>query len=494
MGYKDRGLLAIALMAAVVLSACGDGIGSNRASGSSQGDGGSPPPLADIMAVNHVIVLLQENRSFDHYFGTLNQYRAANGYPNNVDGLPPGGATNPGPLGPVTSYHTGSICTENTSPDWKESHKEMNNSGAQNYHTPTMDGFVSVAAGAAQFQGFVDVGGRRAMSYFNETDLPYYYFMASNFAMSDRWFSPVPTETPPNRAFMLAATSGGCVHMTVTSGCGGINSDTSKTIFQLLSQHNISWKIYITDVGQSQTDLRHSTYLQFFQPFGGSDEIVSHLARTDCTNNPTSTLGCGGGLNDFMTDVKNNTLPAVAFIETGQESGRDEHPSGHDPATGITHVESVQKGALFISGLMNALMNSASWSSSVFFIAFDEGGGFYDHVPPFAEPSPDGIKPRDLYPTDLTTIPDADFNLSGFRVPNMVVSPFAKKSYVSHTNMDHTAILHFIETRWNLPSLNARDAAQPDMTEFFDFANVPWSTPPTPPVQPTNGVCDFTKE
>ncbi len=493
---RIRAILSItgALFLTLLLVACGSGNNSSNNNGTSGGNGGGTP--ADITAVNHVIVLLQENRSFDHYFGALTQYRATNGYPNTVDGLTPAGFINPGPLGPVASYHTGSVCTENTSPDWLESHHEMNNAGAQFYTNPTMDGFVSVAAGAAQYQGFLDTAGRRAMSYFTDADLPYYYFMASNFAMSDRWFSPVPTETPANRAYMFAATSQGCVHMTATSGCNGINSNLSKTIFQLLSENNISWKIYITDVPPWVTDLRQATYLQNFQPYGSSADALTHLARTDCSNIPSNllTLGCAPGVNDFMADVKNNTLPQVSFIETGQFSGRDEHPSGRDITTGITHTESIQAGASFVANLINTFMASPSWPSSVFFFAFDEGGGFFDHVPPFAEPSPDGIKPRDLYPNDVAAIPTADFTISGFRVPNMIISPFAKKNYVSHTNMDHTAILRFIERRWNLPNLNARDAAQPDMTEFFDFAGVPWRTPPTPPSQPTNGVCDFTKE
>jgi phospholipase C len=195
-----------------------------------------------------------------------------------------------------------------------------------------------------------------------------------------------------------------------------------------------------------------------------------------------------------MTDVKNGSLPQVVFIETGQASGRDEHPSGHDNATGVTHTENIQSGQGFVAHLMNTFMASPSYKDSVFFLAFDEGGGFFDHVPPFAEPSPDGIKPRDLFPNDIATIPNADFTLSGFRVPNFIVSPFAKKNFVSHTNLDHTAILKFIETRWKLPSLNARDAAQPDMTEFFDFAGKPWATPPTPPAPSHSGVCDFSKQ
>jgi phospholipase C len=101
-------------------------------------------------------------------------------------------------------------------------------------------------------------------------------------------------------------------------------------------------------------------------------------------------------------------------------------------------------------------------------------------------PSPDGIPPSGLRPTD----PAGDFTRTGFRVPVIVVSPFSKPHFVSHTPMDYTAVLKFVETRFNLPHLNQRDAAQPDMTEFFDFVNAPNLNPPTPPAQPTNFTCN----
>jgi len=142
----------------------------------------------------------------------------------------------------------------------------------------------------------------------------------------------------------------------------------------------------------------------------------------------------------------------------------------------------------------------------VFILTFDEMGGFYDHVPPQPEVSPDGIKPMDLLqgpPPNgpdicvihngvLKTGPDCDFVYSGYRVPLLVISPFSKKNYVSHTFADYSAWLKLVETRFNLPSLTLRDAAQMDMTEFFDFTNVPWKTPPVPPVQPTGGQCYLT--
>jgi len=136
---------------------------------------------------------------------------------------------------------------------------------------------------------------------------------------------------------------------------------------------------------------------------------------------------------------------------------------------------------------VDALQVSQYWKDSAFILSYDEFGGLYDHVPPRLTVSPDGKKPLDLKTGDV----QGDFTRTGFRVPLTVISPFAKPHYVSHTNADHTAILKFIEKRFALKTLNARDAIQMDMTEFFDFNNPTWMTPPTPPVQPTNGPYYF---
>jgi len=181
-------------------------------------------------------------------------------------------------------------------------------------------------------------------------------------------------------------------------------------------------------------------------------------------------------------------LPQVAMIEPASEVALDEHPSDIDTST----PPQIQAGAQYVSTLINGLMASPSWQESAFILTYDEYGGFYDHVAPQPTVSPDGIPPSDLLAGDVCTQvtgPTCDFTYTGYRVPLIVVSPFSKKNYVSHTVADYTAILKLIETRFGLASLTARDAAQMDMTEFFDFANPAWLVPPTPPVQKTNGAC-----
>jgi phospholipase C len=214
-------------------------------------------------------------------------------------------------------------------------------------------------------------------------------------------------------------------------------------------------------------------------------------------------------IGTYFTDLKNGTLPSFAFIEGGY-GHNDEHPGSG---------QSILNGQVQVASLVNALMSSTSWKDSVFFLSYDEGGGPYDHVPPVPGHS------NDFTAANLGTIPDisqiavnpdaynpcvpsggtptlhCDLKASepggnpadapalhgfaaqlGFRVPNIVISPFTRKHYVSHIPMDHTAIIKFVENRFIGPSahLTPRDAAQPDLLDFFDFNAVPWSTPPSP--------------
>jgi len=402
--------------------------------------------------------MLQENRSFDSYFGKMTAYRAANGIPGTVDDLDSGKFQNSG----IAPYHSGSVCMENLSPDWAEDHHQVNLTNPRsidprNPKTMPMNGFVNTAAGISQTYQFQDTNGHRAMGYYTEHELNYYYFMASNFAMSDAFYSPNPTNTANNRIFAFGATSQGTVHTPGgAEACPGERLQvSSKPIFQVLSENNISWKIYVTDLLPTCdpkngvfpiTCAVKSTYLQFFDYINGTNakppvsglnpEVMKHMAPLDCTNTTTfdpkahRPYVCPTGVTDYFTDLKNGTLPSVAFIETGAFSGRDEHPSGKD----LTHtpplqsVINIQVGANFVETIINALMASSSWKDSVFFWATDEGGGAFDHVPPIGVPSPDGIKPVLCLDKDVHV--GGDFTISGFRVPNFIASPFARKNFV----------------------------------------------------------------
>jgi phospholipase C len=485
---------------------------------------GNTTVTAIFNAINHIIFLAQENRSFDHYFGQMRQWWAQNGYPdqsfdglpqfNPTSGTPPlygAPPTNPGcdPNFPppntcvidsnsptITSYPLITQCIENPSPFWNEAHNDWDYADPTGNNPAQLNGFVWTAAYDARSStnNYYDTAGMRAMGYYTGDDLNYYYFMASNFGTSDRWFHPAMTRTEPNRQYLIAATSQGYVYPIGGNPPKDKNLLTATTIFQELQNAGISWKIYVNPMGSGCSGppysasclLNHFSYVSGFQ---WGQNIPTDYPNNIGTIGPTGT--CGSSPCDFENDLANGTLPQVAQIEPASDAGLDEHPSDVDNSP-----ENVQLGANYVSGLINSVMNSSAWSSSVFILTYDENGGLYDHVSPQPAVSPDGIAPVDLKTGDICTSstgPTCDFVYTGYRVPLIVVSPYTKKNYVSHTVADNTAILKFIETRFGLSALNSRDAAQPDMTEFFDFTNPPWMTPPTPPAQNTSGACYLNK-
>jgi phospholipase C len=465
----------------------------------------------NITVLNHIIFLAQENRAFDHYFGALREYWAQNGYlDQSFDGLPqfnpmsgqpplygsppaiPGCDPNSPPPSDclfdpnnlITSYHMITQCTEETSPSWNESHVDWDYNDPVGNLPATLDGVVWTAAHDARAMQppFNDTDGIRAMGHYDGSDLNYYYFMASNFATSDRWFNPAMTRTPPNREYLIAGTSQGYAHPV------GTDSEdkallTATTIFQELQAAGLSWKIYVNPKGSKCSGPPYLPSclltLSYVQNFKWGQTIPSQYPQNIAP------------ISEFFTDLQNGTLPQVAQIEPASDAGLDEHPSNSDSAP-----SDIQLGANYVSLLINGLMASNSWKDSAFILTYDEFGGLYDHSSPQPAVSPDGIKPVDLLPDEVcttTTGPTCDFVYTGYRVPLIVVSPYTKKNYVSHAVADTTAILKLIETRFNVPALTERDADQMDMTEFFDFDNPVWMTPPNPPAQATNGACYLNK-
>jgi phospholipase C len=460
----------------------------------------------NINALNHIIFLAQENRSFDHYFGALRGYWAQNGYPDqSFDGLPQfnpsSGAAplqGPAPAIPgcdpsapppsdclfdannlITSYHLITQCIENPSPSWNEAHVDWDYNDAVGQQSATLNGFVWTAGHDARALPFNDVNGIRAIGYYDGGDLNYYYFMASNFATSDRWFHPVMARTPPNRQSLIAGTSQGYAYP-IGTDIEDTALLTAPTIFQKLQTAGVSWKIYVNPEGSACSGPPYDPVclvsLSYVQDFQWGQTIPSQYPQNIAP------------ISQYFTDLQNGTLPQVALMEPASDAGFDEHPTNDDSAP-----SNIQLGAKYVSSLINGLMTSTSWKDSAFILTYDEFGGLYDHVSPQPAVSPDGILPVDLLPQDVcttqTTGPTCDFVYTGYRVPLIVVSPYTKKNYVSHTVADTTAILKLIETRFNLPALTKRDAAQIDMTEFFDFSNPAWMTPPSPPAQVTNGAC-----
>jgi phospholipase C len=515
-------------------------------------------PAGNLQSIQHVIFMLQENHTFDNYFGMLNPYRHANGFNTGddgvdyeVDGIDDKLSTikNEDDEGTFYSlFKFKSTCADDMSSDWLASYGDVNRYNFLTTRPINMDGFVHNAEGYAKSctangaicsGKFTDLTGQRSMGYYDQDFLNYYYYMASQFALSDRWFSPVSSKSVDNR---IAVFSGGTTQGLVKDpGNDGVGQLSIPTIFQELDQNNVSWKIYYSvtlgfctdpdDCGKGSSqypatffsNFTYSTKYLYENPTGAAcaaptqpSSVVGDSSNSFCIDPNHVAL-----LKQYFTDLTNNTLPSFAFIEAGY-GNNDEHPGSG---------QSVLFGQSQVANIVNSLMQSASWSSSAFFLSYDEGGGPYDHVPPvpghsndYTDPSlgsipdissiavnPDDYKP--CVPSGGTPTTHCDLSKSdpganpgdapavngfaaqlGFRLPNFVVSPYARKHYVSHIPMDHTAVIRFVENRFigsSAPPLTPRDAAQPNLLDFFDFNSPPWMTPPSPPAPVTSGSLGY---
>ncbi|MBV9670364.1 MAG: hypothetical protein JOZ43_05350, partial [Acidobacteriales bacterium] len=426
-------------------------------------------------SVKHIIFLLQENHSFDNYFGKLGIYRANDpftgqsyGQVSDVDGIPNDSAfTIKDHSGkPLNPHHLKTLCVDNTSPSWDESHVDVDKQSNGSYK---MDGFAN---GTASSMGAkYDPAGRRSMGYYDWTDFPYYYELATQYATSDRWFAPALANTPINRMYSFAATSYGTTYPEVPTP----NGFAQPVIFDSLSQNNISWSYY-TQPPKNNAFL--GSYNRPNNPNFSKDGLGSHYQ--DISNL----------LRDLADPQADSKLASVIFIDTAQPitgnppPALDEHPGDGQ----------MQFGAANTANIINTFLASPAYASSVFILTYDEPGGLYDHVPPQPMPPPDNQPPSLQSPDGKTQVINAPFDTTGMRVPVIVISPWVKPHYVSHVVRDYTAILKLIEKRFNLSSLTARDAAQDDMTEMFDFSHPSVLVPPKMPTQPTNGTCNASIE
>jgi phospholipase C len=487
--------------------------------------------------INHIILYAQENRSLDHYFGQMMAYWAANGYGTSgqtFDGLPQTGppASNPGcfpgtyggtcgnsgidPNNPIQSFHFASVCQENQSPFWNEAHDEWDpsdptGSNAGDLQNPPLTGYVWTAAYDSQNTDFMDVLGIRSMGYFDGNDLNYYYYLASNFATSDRWFAPIMTRTQLNRMYLLAATSQGRAYP-IGQGdsqamCGPVKCGaqaTAEPIFEALQNAGISWKIYMdpagltNNSGQDCSTMPEGTELSTC--IAENSYINEFTYQATILNNPTLLQNLQP-ISQYKTDVANGTLPSFALIEPASNAGLDEHPSDYDE-----YPVNVQEGQSYSAdNVINPLLQStASWPDTVLIFTYDEWGGYYDHVPPQPMAPPGTTSTDPSYPVDLNSndicmksagqlgTGMCTFGWTGYRVPAIVISPFSGKNYVSHTVRDTTSVLSLVEERFGIAPLTGRDAAQPKMDEFFNFATPPWATPPSNVPNPNSGEsCDL---
>jgi len=352
----------------------------------------SPSPI------KHIIVILQENHTFDNYFGT---YPGANGI-SKYTALP---AKLGGPPTAKPYLLTNATLSKNFNNSWAAAHEAYDN-GA-------MDGFV------------VAQGSNVTMGYYDYHTIPYYWDYASQFVLLDNFYSSVMADSLPNHLYLVAGQSGG---LTFDERNAAFNFTSSSiqngkfdfnSIVNELGANGISWKYY----AGFHLSLTNWNPMPVFSSIENNESMLNNVVDT----------------SQFVTDVESNSLPSVSFVMPENDSVSEEPPGN------------ATLGEQSVLPEVNAVMNSPYWSSTAIFLTWDDWGGWYDHVTP----------------------PQVDAYGYGFRVPCLIISPYARQGFIDHTQGDFTSILKFIETDFSLPSLSSRDAQANNLMEAFDFAQSP---------------------
>ncbi len=370
---------------------------------------GVTPDLPAKIPVRHVIVLMKENRSFDHLLGKLHEH----GQPG-VEGIPANFA-NPDRSGSLVGAHPARTSCLQVDPShgWGAMHTSVDGG--------RMDGFVDAAADST------GTDGHFAISYNDRDLIPFYYWLASTWAINDRHFASVRSGTDPNRDFLMLATNDGQQN----TGAGTPDPSTRSLPLELMNA-GFTWGVY--------TD---GTPLSGTLEWDHDDPGVHYLAS-------------------FLDALDDGTLPNVAFVD-GRDYLDDDHPKAD-----------LQNGEAWVRNIYAHAIASPQWRRMAIIWTYDEGGGFADHVPP-----PNACVAR---PTES----DAPYFELGPRVPFAVISPYARPHYVSHVVQEHTAITRFIETVFDLPALTARDANSDALLDMFDFSCDPAML--VPPAAPESGT------
>ena len=449
---KLSGAAAATELGALLLHGCGaTGLNSIIPSGSSA----CGSKLTDI---EHVVIFIQENRSFDHYFGS---YRGVRGFADQSLAFQQPDSANSAnpPIGKLLPFHldtstTNAACTHDITHDWIPQHQSWNN-GA-------MDGFANSRLPINANDAVLTMG------YYTRADLPFYYAAADAFTICDNYFCPVMGPSDPNRLYTVAASidpdgkNGGPLLGTLgLSRSSFFGSLTYTTMPEQLQARGISWKVY----SSPDSSILNTIF---------SDNILSYFKNFQDTTSPLYQSAFVPQFPpDFLADVASGNLPQVSWVLASLVD------SEHPPAPSLF-------GESTLSGILAALaLNPAQWAKTVLFATYDENGGFFDHVPPVtAPPGTPGeyvTAPSVPDPTLVGSFP-GPIGL-GFRVPMLIISPFSRGGFVSSDLFDHTSILRFLETRFGaeVPNLSAwRRATVGDLTSAFNFATPDQSIPSLP--------------
>jgi phospholipase C len=381
------------------------------------------------VGITTYVYLMLENRTYDHVLGA-----------RKLEGLGGDGLTtamvNPDSNGTMIAPfepNLSEMCVADPPHGWEASHAQFNNG--------MMDGFVK------QYQlAEPDAPARQVMQYLKRDKIPVTWALADQYTTCDRWFASVMGPTLPNRAYWHAATSFGLkVNNDVLTQ---FSSVPVPTIYNRLHDKNVDWAYYSGPLAVASLLGNPGPYQLDLGPTDGTGHIRRFSAYPDQPDDPNG---------QFFKDAAAGKLPTVAYIDPffGEN---DDHPPLHP----------IMAQAL-IAAVYNALAKSPQWKNTLLLITYDEHGGFFDHVPP----------PKT---TDTTA---ADFGVDGFdqmgfRVPTMVIGPYAKQSYTSSVIYDHTSALKHLTNAFSLESLNARVDAANDLTDCIDMdrlAKGDWADP-----------------
>jgi len=406
--------------------------------------------------IKHIIIIMQENRSFDQYFGT---YPGADGIPMQ-NGVPTVCVNDPQTNQCVKPYHDPQDVNAG-GPHSESSAKRDINGGK-------MDGFIGAFRQSQKMckrpdtPGFSMGNTPDVMGWHDAREIPNYWTYAQNFVLQDKMFEPNASWSLPSHLFMVSAWSAKCSTPGDPASCAnaldgpsGLNvskNDYAWTdLTYLLHKNNISWGYYLSE--GSEPDCADDAMLCQPKPQARNVPGIWNPLPAFDTVKQDNQLGNIQTVDKFFAAAKDGSLPQVSWVVP--ENNVSEHP----PAK-------ISTGQTYVTGLVNAVMQGPDWDSTAIFISWDDWGGFYDHVNP----------------------PKVDENGYGLRVPGLVISPYAKKGLVDHQVLSFDAYLKFIEDDFLNgqridPKTDGRPDPRPDVRENasqlgnlindFDFSQNP---------------------
>eukprot|EP01129_Flabellula_baltica_P006957 TRINITY_DN2655_c0_g2_i1.p1 TRINITY_DN2655_c0_g2~~TRINITY_DN2655_c0_g2_i1.p1 ORF type:complete len:485 (-),score=102.01 TRINITY_DN2655_c0_g2_i1:1027-2481(-) len=396
------------------------------------------PNLSD--KIEHVVVVMMENRAFDHMLGYLKAELPE------IDGLDGTQFNHVNPFNENSAKTFVSPDAPYVNDNYGHSFQstELEIFGRKNHSDlpAAMNGFIA-AAGSFKHP-------ERVMQSFNPKSLPTLNTLAKEFAVFDRWYASHPGPTEVNRYFMHCATSHGLANNNLNEEIIGM---PMRSIFQNLQDAGKTWRVYMEEISTTLflSQMRSFKYLQNYRFF-----------------------------NSFLKDAAAGELPNYSFIEPRYNEVLDQPANDQHPDHNVVY------GEMFIRDIYEAVRASPQWEKTALIITYDEHGGFYDHhpTPTTGVPNPDGINAED---------PFFDFKRIGVRIPTVIVSPWIPKSTVVHepsaptpdSQFDHTSTLSFVKRLFNLPSfLTKRDAWAGHFDHIFSLNETRTDCPTTVPVPP----------